>query len=299
MISIAKYKKLTWINLESPTSEDIKLLVTKYKVHPIAAEELLKPTIRSRVDSYKNFIFFVFHFPIYNTVTHVSASTEIDFIIGKNIIVTTHYKTITPLHEMIKKFEAESVLRENNTAESTEMLMFNILRRLYIFSLRQIDHIQEKIDLIEEKIFSKNVGPEHEMVEEISLAKRDVLDFRRVIRPHRDVLKSLEIAGNKLLDKEFSNYINNIIGDYFRIWNLLENHKETMDSLQDSHDSLLSHKTNEIMRTLTIISFITFPLMIISSIFGMNTDTNFWFIVGIMALATTIMFLFFKYKKWL
>lgn len=299
MISIAKYKKLIWINLESPTSEDIKLLVTKYKVHPLVANELLEPTIRSKVDSYKDFIFIVFHFPIYNTITHVSASTEIDFIIGKNFIVTTHYKTITPLHEMIKKFEAESVLKETKTAENIEMLMFNILRKLYIFSLRQIDHIQEKIDLIEDKIFSKNIGPEHEMVKEISIAKRDVLDFRRIIRPHRDVLKSLEMAGEKLLDKEFSNYINNIIGDYFRIWNLLENHKETIDSLQDTHDSLLSHKTNEIIRTLTIISFITFPLMIISSIFSMNANDNFWLIIGIMILATAGMFWFFKQKKWL
>lgn len=296
---MAKYKKLIWINLESPTSEDIRLLVTKYKIHPFVANELLEPTIRSKVDSYKDFIFIVLHFPIYNTVTHVSASTEIDFIIGKNIIVTTHYKTITPLHEMIKKFEAESVLKETRTAENIEMLMFNILRRLYIFSLRQIDHIQEKIDLIEEKIFSKNIGPEHEMVEEISLVKRDALDFRRIIRPHRDVLKSLDMAGEKLLDKEFSNYINNIIGDYFRIWNLLENHKETIDSLQDTHDSLLSHKTNEIMRTLTIISFITFPLMIISSIFGMNAGSNFWLIIGIMVLGTAGMFWFFKQKKWL
>ena len=307
MLSTFKYKKLTWVNLESPTSEEVKTVIKKYSVHPLVADELLQPTIRPKVDSYKNFIYLILHFPVFDPIAKTSESREIDFIIGKNFLITSHYKNIPPLYELIKIFEADAILMDTDMAKNTGVLIFYIMRRMYDFSLRQLDHIQLNIGNIEAKIFSSKFGFEYGMVQEISYSGRDTLDFKRIIQSHKEVLESLEREGIKFLGASFSHYANNIIGDYYKVWNMLESHKETIESLKNTHDSMLTHRTNDIMKTLTIMAFITFPLAVFTSLFGMNTKYlpivgtkgDFWIVVTIMLLSTLVMFKYFKHKKWI
>lgn len=307
MISIYKYKKLTWINLESPTTAEVSEIMKKYEIHPLVADELLKPTLRAKVDSYKNLIYLILHFPVFDPITQTSSSREIDFVIGKDFLVTAHYEVIDPLHELLKIFETKAILKETDMTKSSGLLVFYIMRAMYEFSLKQLDHIQVKIETIEEKIFNPKSGFSFEMVYEISNTSRDTLDFRRIIHTHKEVLESFEKVGLKFFGQDFVHYINNMLGDYFKVWNMLKGHKETLESLKNTHDSMLTHRTNEIMKVLTIMAFVTFPLMVFASLFGMNTIStpiigtkgDFWFIVGIMFLATVGLFSYFKYKKWI
>ena len=137
--------------------------------------------------------------------------------------------------------------------------------------------------------------------------KKDNLDFRQTICQHETVLNSFEKNGKAFFGKEFSPYLNVLIGGYAKLKNSAEGNKETLKALDETNRSLLSTKTNEIMKTLTIMAFITFPLMLLSSIFGMNTIStpiigakgDFWIITIAMITATVSMFLFFKRKRWL
>ena len=196
------------------------------------------------------------------------------------------------------------MLGENTITKNAGILFFHIVRQLYEFSMRQLDPVQSKINKIEEKMFT---GFEYELVQAISFVQRDILDFRRIIFLHKEMFNSFEYAGGKLFGADFSHYITNLIGEYYEVWNTLESNRETVESLRETIDSLLTHKTNEIVKILTIMAFVTFPLMLISSLFGMNTKIlpiagiqgDFWIIIGIMIVAAFTMFGFFKYKKWL
>ncbi len=305
MLSTYKHKKLTWIDLESPTPDEIKSLMRKYYVHPLVAEELLRPTLRPKVDVYKNFIYLILHFPIFEHDRKTSISYEIDFIIGKNFLITTHYKTITPLYEITKIFEVGSMTGNNDVIKNPGVLVFFIIRQLYDFALRQLDHIQTKIDAIEDNIFK---GYEKDMVEDISMVRRDTLDFQKSIHMHESILHSLELAGQKFFDQDFIHYTNNMMGELARVKNHLFIVKETIESLQDTNDSLLTDKANDIMRTLTVMAFATFPLMLFAAVFGMSNMVSmpivgrkgdFWIILGLMLIAAGAMFVFFKRKKWL
>lgn len=305
MLSSYKHKNLTWIDLESPTPDEVKSLMRKYSIHPLVAEELLKPTLRPKVDVYKNFIYLILHFPIFEHERKTSISYEIDFVIGKNFLITAHYKSIAPLHEITKIFEVGSMLGEDHFTKNTGVLVFFIIRQLYEFALRQLDHIQLKIDGIEENMFKDY---EQEMVEVISCVRRDILDFQRSVYSHESILNSLGRAGEKFFGPDFIHYTNNMIGELIRIKSLLENCKATIESLQATNDSLLTDKTNDIMRTLTVMAFATFPLMLFAALFGMSnmvstpivgTKGDFWIILGLMLIAAGAMFVFFKRKKWL
>ena len=304
MLTTIKDKKLTWIDLESPTLEEVASIAKRFSIHPLVTEELLQPSLRPKVDVYKNALYLILHFPVFDPVQRTSISREIDFVIGKNFLITVHYEVIDPLYELTKICSVGNELRDKYSGKHAGFLLFHILHQLYDFSLRELGHIQVKIDHIEKQIFQ---GNERQAFREISLVRRDIINFRRSIRLHEAILKSFLIAGEQFFGADFSPYLNNIIGEYFRVWNWLESTKETAEALQTTNESLLSTKTNEIIKVLTIMAFITFPLTLIGTIFGMNTDYlpivglkgDFWIILGIMITGMIIMLVFFKRKRWL
>lgn len=284
MITTHKYKNLIWVDLENPTIEDIKTLMPKYGIPPIVADEILRPTIRPRADIYGNMIYLILHFPIYDIGRKVSEPNEIDFILGKNFIITAHYKSILPLHELIKIFEVGILLKEDHFAKSVGRMMFLITKKLYDYALRQLEHVHDKISEIEDRMF---VGQEKEMVKEISYVQRDVLEFQRAIHAHSSILKSLYETDDKITGKDFTHYLNSMFAELSRVENLLENSKETIELLRDTNDSLLSSRTNEIMKKLTSVTLITFPMMFVLAVFStsiksfpfMDFPGSFWIIL--------------------
>lgn len=306
MLSTYKHNNLTWIDLESPTADEVKSLMPKYSIHPLVAEELLKPTLRPRVDINKETIYLILHFPIYNNTKREYKSCEIDFILGKNFLITVHYASILPLYEMAKIFEAEGMLGEKTLSRNSGVLFFHVIRQLYNFSENQLGIIQSKIDDISARMFDKKPTL-YDLVRKISHTRIETLDFKRIIQFHREVFSSLEYIALKKYGSDFTHYLNNINGEYLKLWNLVETYRINIESLQQTIDSLLSHRANDIMKVLTIMAFVTFPLMLISSMFSMNaswmpivgTKGDFWIIICIMLTITLAMFFFFKHKKWL
>lgn len=306
MISKYTHKNLTWIDLEKPTQDEIISIMDDYNINPIVANELLSPTLRAKVDLYDNFIYLILHFPTFNTPhrkRNFEQEHEIDFVIGKDFIITTHYRTIDPLHEFLKSFEVNSILDKSDMGKHCGFIFFYIIRQLYKSLEEELDYITESLDSIEERIFA---GEEKKMVEELSVINRDLLNFKQATRPHKEVFATLEIVGKKFFGNDFDYNLNAVSGEYYKISNMLDANKETVADLRETNDSLLNTKTNEIMKILTIMAFITFPLSLFASIFGMNTSlpivghpNDFWIIIGIMAVATIGFFAFFKYKNWI
>jgi magnesium transporter len=231
-------------------------------------------------------------------------SCEIDFVIGKNFVITVHYRQIIPLYEIAKTLETNAILKDGNFTKNGGVLVFYIVRQLYDFAARQLDHIQLKINKIEDNIFK---GREKEMVEGISYVRCDIIDFQRTIHAHKSVLYSLEPASVNLFGKEFVHYLNNMVGEFVKIKNHLAVIKETIVSLQDTNDSLLTDKANDTMKTLSIMAFLTFPLMLVAALFSMDTQFtpiigvkgDFWIIVAMMLIGVLGMVVIFKRKKWL
>lgn len=304
MLTTIKHGEITWIKLDSPSAKEVADLSGQFPVHPLIAEELISPTVRPKVDVYKDTLYLILHFPVFDSATQTSVSREIDFVIGKNFLLTANFGRLEPLEEILKQSQSEKSFQEKNFKEHAGFLVFLILKELYEFSLRQLDHIHVKVDISEEQIFN---GNEEEMVKKISLIKRDILDFCRIVYPHGAVLNSLEDCGKTFFGENFTPYLNVLTGDYMKVKNLAEENKETIEALQQTNESMLSTKTNKIMKTLTIMAFITFPLTLLSNIFSMNTrytpiigsTADFWIIVGGMTVATLGMLLVFKKKKWL
>ena len=129
--------------------------------------------------------------------------------------------------------------------------------------------IGNKLDALEEEIFE---GRSEEIVRDISNVKQEIINFRKVIRPQRPVLRDLERIKQRYLapDRTSRSTSTTSSTPHERIWDMLENYKEVVEALEDTNESVISHRVNDILRVLTAISVIVLPLTLIASIWGMN-----------------------------
>lgn len=300
-----KTKQVKWLNIKNPSKRDLAHLKRIYKLHPITLQELLSPSLRPKVEEYDDYLYMVLHFPVYNNKKKITSSVETNFVILKDTIITVHYETLTPLKELWTKAQLGLKFRKDNFGQTAAYLLYSILKTSYNFSLKQLDYINKKINQIENKMFDEK-GSE-EMVVKVSLAKRNVIDFRKVIKPQEAILESLKSKGVNFFNATMAPYFTDILSDFLRVRNSLEGQEEVLESLSQTNDSLVNNRTNKIIRLLTVFSVIVFPLTLLASIFGMNTkylplvgySYDFWVIFGIMILATIFMLLVFKSKKWI
>ena len=123
--------------------------------------------------------------------------------------------------------------------------------------------------------------------------KRDVSEYRIVIRLQEPILRSLAVKGEKFWDGDAEVYLNDLMGDQLKIVNQLEDYREAISDFEDTNNQLMNLKINSVMKTFTSLSFFTFPFMLLAALFSMNTrDTPiiglpgaFWIVVGAMATA--------------
>jgi magnesium transporter len=303
-MQIIKHNNLIWVDINNPDKKDIDYLKENFLFNSFTLNELQMPTVRPKVEEYDKYLFMVLHFPIFIKRQKRTFSREIDILITDNAVVTIHYEGVEPLQMLIDKCSLKGVEKEKIMGRTAGYLMYQIIEELFDFSFREIDHIQKKIDEIEGKMFR---NAEQKIIEDISIVRRDIANFIRTVKPQDTILKSLAARGPVFFGDQMKPYFTDMIGDYTRVINALENHKEIIEALQDTNESLLTTRTNEIMKVLTLFAVIVFPLTLVAAIFGMNTETlpivglknDFWFVMGIMVIATLIMFGYFKIKKWL
>ena len=124
MLSRYEHGGIVWIDLESPTAREVKDLAEQIQLDPLIAEELLLPSTRPRIEFYGHYIYMILHFPALQHSHRKSHEQEVDFVIGKNFLITTHYDTIDPLHKFSKVFEVNSVLDKSNLGDHAGYLFF-------------------------------------------------------------------------------------------------------------------------------------------------------------------------------
>ncbi|MBU1177415.1 magnesium transporter CorA family protein [Patescibacteria group bacterium] len=295
---------ITWINIKDPKENNLEELKEKFNLHPFIAKQFLPPIHRPKIEEHPGQVFIVLHFPIYDTETKQINLTELDFIVTENTLITSHNKIIPDLETFFNDCDLQDY-HKNQHFKSSGHLLFGILDWLIDSCLPMLDNIGEKIEDIEKQVFE---GKEKEMLMEIAMAKKDLIDFRRAIKPQRSILEILGKKSIRIFGEKIRSLSQEVIGSVIRVWNILENHRELITSIEQTNNSLLSHKLSDIMKFLTVVSFITFPLSVIVGFFGMNIFGNIpalqspstWLIILIlMFIITGIMVMYFKKKKWL
>lgn len=310
MLKKLRFRDITWIDVESPTKDDVLALEEEYGIHPVVLDELTKPSPRPRLDVYNNFLYLILHFPLCQTCsgleeTPASDSQEVDFIIGRKFLITAHYETVNALNDFGKIFESEIALKRYPPELHAGFLFYNIIRELYAALEAGLNAVNDRLRSVQKKVFSRDG---REVVYTLATINRDLLDFRWALKNHAEVLRSLELAAGELFGPGFQFYLKAITGEYERVRSQIENNRQTFLDLRETNDSLLSIKTNETMKVLTVVAFIFLPLTILSQMLSINAT---WFpLVGappygflrialLLGMTTIAMYWVAKRQKWI
>ena len=303
MLSRYKHEGLTWVDLESPSRTEVRDIMTEFDITPLVAEELLLPSTKPRMETYPGHMSLVLHFPALRH-SHKTREQEIDFIIGRDFLITTRYDTIDPLHNFSKIFEVNSVLSKNNLGDHAGFLFFYMLKKLYNAVEHEVEYIQHDLAVIEGHIFS---GQEAEMVSAVSRPARTLLNLRQAIEPHREVLREFETSGPRFFGDNFAPYARALSNEYYRAHNHIVRHTDFLHELRETNTALLSTKQNDTMQRLTVITAIMAPLSILTGIFGINAryipivdlPAGFWILLALMGAMVAVTILIFKLERWL
>ena len=304
MIKKNTNKSITWVDVLSPTTEEVRSLMEEFNISPSVARELQLPTYRQKISFNKDYLYMVMHFPAFRHSHRENSDQEIDFIVGRNYIITTRYEQIDAIEKFSKDFEVNNILDKGIMEDNAGFVLYYIIKELYKAMSDEIDSIKDNLKIIEDRIFN---GEESKMVMEISKVNRKLINISHTIVYHKEVLESLEESGEKIFGIDFVENFSKILNEYYRIESNLNSDIEFLREIRNTNDSLLSSKQNGTMKILTVITFLAMPFTVITGFFQMNTkstplvgSSHDWQIVVISEILIVILlYVFVKVKKWI
>ncbi len=302
-MSIITEGKVSWINIVHPSHEDIAHLRRYYPFHPLDLEDCMSSIERPKVDEYEDYLFIVMHFPVYDPNERVSRISEVDIFIGNGYLITLHSGELKPLVQLFEECQKDERARARHMSKGAGQLLYGILDRAVDYVMRILLRVGERIYQVERHIFTDNM---RHIVEEISIIRRDVIALRRIIKPQIAVVSNLERKDRPFIREGMDVYFGDIVDGFSRAWDELEDHREVIEGLSATSESITSYRINETMRALTVISVILMPLELLAGIYGMNVKLPFsqspyafWVLVAMMIAVTVGLLIFFRRLRWL
>jgi magnesium transporter len=296
---------LRWVNIERPGALERAWLQEHFSFHPLDIEDVLSRNQRPKIDVYDDYLFIVLHFPIFDRAAGRLGTGELDLFVGPGYVVTIPNQPLQPVEYLFERCRAKEELREQLFSRGSGYLLYRLVDDSFDYCFPMLRKIGNKLDALEDDIFEERAD---EVVRDISNVKQEIINFRKVIRPQRPVLRDLEKVKQRYLatDLDLEIYFDDIVDAHERIWDMLENYKEVAEALEETNESVISHRLNDILRVLTSISVVILPLTLIASIMGMNTwvpdqgqEAGFFVVLAVMALILIGLVAYFRRRRWL
>jgi magnesium transporter len=294
---------IRWIHIESPRSADRDWLEEHFDFHQLDYEDVFSRNQRPKLDQYDDYVFIVLHFPLFDKDSGRILTAELDLFMGPDFLITLPNIPLPPLAAMFERYREKVDLREEVFSKGPGYLLYKIVDTGVDASFPMLRKTGLKLERLEDDIFE---GRSSEIVRDISDTKQEIINFRKIVRPQRAVLRDLERTKQRYLQEELEIYFDDISDAAERIWDTLENYKEVIEGLESTNESVLSHRLNESFRILTAASVVLLPLTLIASIFGMNVAfpgegdaITFWVILGMLAAVLVALVILFRRRGWL
>lgn len=303
-INLITWQKLSWIDIERPTRAETEYLKQNYHFHDLELDDCLRRMHRPKIDEHEKYLFMMSHFPVFHKQARVTVPSQVSLFLGKDYLITLHEGNLEPLIKLFKDCQRDQDTRVEYMARSSAHLLYHILDHLVNYCFPILNKIGDNIEAVEEQVFGHAV---RETVRDISLLRRDIISFRRIIKSQTEVFELLEQKDWPILKEEPEVYFGDLTDHCRKMHDELDDYKEVIEVLNDTHNTLTSFQTNAVVRALTIISTIMLPLTLIASIFGMHLEhlplsqssASFLIVMLIMVVIIIAMLALFRLRRWL
>ncbi|OGE74154.1 MAG: hypothetical protein A3C49_01630 [Candidatus Doudnabacteria bacterium RIFCSPHIGHO2_02_FULL_42_25] len=308
-LKIIHTKNLRWIDIVGPEDSDLTYLKEHFKFHPLDFEDIITPSIRTKIDEYPAYHFIVLLFPYYSKENNEIRSVEVDFLIGPDYVITIHNGKMKTLNNLVHNAQQYDQTRNAMMMQGSGFLLFTILEALFKRSSPILDHINREVLSAEKNVFQLDI----KTLEKLSELKKNIIIYRRIVKMHRYVLNKILHSSNDYLKfKDHKTYFQDLIEYGENIWNVLSSDKESVESFEETNQSLGTHRINDILQVLTVLSVVLAALNLITNIlvfmertnieenYGLSNDLYLIsFITGFMFVVTITMLYYFRKRRWL
>ncbi len=301
---VISHGRVTWTNIINPTEDDVRALREAYPhFHPLDLEDLRSHIERPKIDEYEDYLFVVMQFPLWDADRKISRASEIDMFVGSGYLVTVHDGTLKPLVDFFERCRNYPTMREQYMDQGASRAFHAVIDRQVDSIIPILRKVDENIHAVEDELFS---GDMLRVIQDITVLRRDIIALRRIIRPQIDIIANLESVDRSFIREELDVYFGDILDHINKARDIIDDDYEMIEVLANASDTLASHRINQIMQVLTVISVIMLPLTLVTSFYGMNIpligedDPNaFWVIAVLLLLMAVGLLVYFKRRRWL
>lgn len=258
-------KGLLWVDMDSPTEDEVDLLADIFEFHSLSIEDCIFPIDRPKVDDYDDYLFIIFH--AMNARQPLMQAEDLEILelniyIGSNYLVSFHEDALPTMNHLRSKCSMQSSLLTKGPDFLLHLIMDNIVDDM----TKILTRLEDKLDVLEDNIVADHEGA----LQEISEFKNLISKFRKISGPHRDVVGLLMTKSFSFISDHQVIYFKDIQDHLVHIHDTTNLFREMIANSLDSYMSMLSKKTNVVMKVLTVVTVIFMPLNLIASLYGMN-----------------------------
>lgn len=305
-----KYNGITWVDIENPNRREINQLGEEYDFHPLYLEASLLKGQPPQIEKEEKYLFLLLHIPNYDSVENKVVTSQVAIFLGKNYLITVHEDYISGIRILFNACEENKEEREAYFKKSSGYLLYNVIDNLVKDLSGLIKTVSQELDEIEDIVFDIKVPAAYK----IGQLRQKIVRLRRILGFFRKILEDLNLSIDDFTGENLLRYYENITKIIQKLWQEIEESRETVEIYKDADFTVSTEQTNKILSVLTIVFTLTIPATVLGTFFGMNIllpggleagswtfwgpYTTFMLITAGSALPALLMLLYFKYKNW-
>lgn len=291
-----------WVDMHKPSLGDDQVLLDIFKFHPLSVEDCRADRHHPKLEEFPDYLYFILHGVTANTDSEQFTTIELDGFLGRNFVLTYHHEEFRSINRV-----KETVRSSPSTCQrGPAYLLYQLLDQIVDFYAPVLDDFDESIVKLEDEIFSLTT-PDNSILEEIQNLKRSILRLRRISGKQLHILYRISHGDFKFISQDMMPFYRDIHDHLVRITDLAESYRDLIGGALDSYLSVVSNRTNDIMKVLTIFSAVMLPLTFIAGLYGMNFDNlpelhwkySYYAVISVMIVVALAMLSFFWRKGWL
>ena len=305
---LADKTNVVWVDILGEAAEQIdegrKLLLDVFKFHPLTVEDCIETRNQPKIESFPTYLYFIVH-GVRPEETNSSnfVTKELDGYLGENFVVTFHIERFRSIKIVKQQIRSSPFACQRGAA----YLLHQILDQLVDLYMPMVDDFDRAINELEEGVFVMNRSSSNSVLQEIMDLRRSVARLRRISSRQLDVLYRMSHGEFPQIPTAILPFFRDVHDHLQRISDLAENYRDLVSGLFDMHFSVVASKTNDVMKTLAVVSAIILPLSLIAGIYGMNFENmpelksrnGYFLTLGFMAIVTLLLLIYFWRRGWI
>ncbi len=302
--TILTHDRVTWTDIVHPTPEDVEELAARYpQFHPLNLQDCLTEREIPKLDHHDNYLFLVVHLPFWDACERISRPAEVDIFIAQGVLVTSHRGELKPLVELAARAQADAGLRAELMGRGASPMLHYLLNMLVDYCFPIVRHVGKNLRHIEERMFRDDT---RRLLHEVAVVRRDIIALRSILKPQLDIIKKLVEGQWPFVHEELDPYWGDIGDHLAQLCSILDEDAEIVGGLSETIDTLASHRIDEVVRLLTIVTILTLPITVPATILSMNIvmpmaehPLLFYGVVGLGLALTFFLIWYLRRRSWL